>query len=236
MPATNATESSMTDAETTPPRRRRFVGSVWFNVALALGLTALIVAFLGQPSSSSMSPTLEPGDRLIVNRLAYVAADPSPGDIVMFRPDNNWPERPASSNWLSTTVNWVGETTGIRPYVWVKRVIAGPGQTVECCDADGAVLVDGEPLDEPYVEKNLPFVAGELDCETTPKSMRCFDEVTVPKGSYLVLGDNRGNSDDSAAPCRVEGARADCWRWVKRDSLFGQAGPILWPVTRWGGP
>lgn len=224
----------MTDAETTPPRRR-LVSRVWFNVALALGLTALIVAFLGQPSSSSMSPTLEPGDRLIVNRLAYVAADPSPGDIVLFRPDESWPSRPASSNVLSNALNWVGETTGIRPYVWVKRVIAGPEQTVECCDADGALLVDGVPLNEPYVEKNLPFIPGELDCEATPRSPRCFDVVNVPEGSYLVLGDNRGNSDDSAARCRMEGATEDCWRWVKRDMLFGEAGPILWPIGRWGG-
>lgn len=226
----------MTTADSPAPRRRRF-GSVWINVALALALTAIIVAFVGQPSSGSMSPTLEPGDRLIVNRLAYVGSDPAPGDIVVFRPDESWGERPAAGNWASGALQWIGETTGIRPYVLVKRVIAGPGQTVECCDAEGRLLVDGEPIDEPYVVKDLPFDAGTLDCDSTPVSHRCFAEVTVPAGSYLVLGDNRANSDDSVALCRgVADPDEGCWRWMQRDAVFGKAGAILWPVTRWGGP
>ncbi len=169
-----------------PRPRRRLLGNIWVNIALALALTGIIVAFIGQPSSGSMSPTLEPGDRLIVNRLAYVAADPAPGDIVVFRPDDAWGEKPATGgNWFSQAFHWVGETTGIRPYVLVKRVIAGPGQTVECCDAQGRVLVDGEPLDEPYVVKDLPFVAGSLDCDSEPMSTRCFGPATVPEDSYL---------------------------------------------------
>lgn len=221
-----------------PRRRRTPFRSVWFHVALALALTLLVVAFIGQPSSGSMSPTLQPGDRLIVNRLAYMAADPGQGDIVVFRPDDDWGEQPAQGgNWISTAVHWVGETTGIRPYVLVKRVIAGPGQTVECCDADGSIVVDGEPLDEPYVAEDLPYVPGQLDCETTPASTRCFPTVTVPEDSYLVLGDNRANSADSVFPCRGNPAADDgCFRWMTRDDVFGKAGAILWPVSRWGGP
>ncbi|GAA2932314.1 hypothetical protein GCM10010458_14040 [Microbacterium luteolum] len=226
----------MTTAESPAPRRRR-IGGVWINVALALALTAIIVAFLGQPSSGSMSPTLEPGDRIVVNRLAFVGSDPTPGDIVVFRPDDSWGEKPAAGNWASGALQWIGETTGIRPYVLVKRVIASEGQTVECCDAEGRVLVDGEPLDEPYVVKDLPFVSGELDCDTTPLSTRCFAKVTVPEDSYLVLGDNRANSADSVFLCRGAADPDDgCWRWMQRDSVFGKAGPILWPVSRWGGP
>lgn len=224
---------------TEPSRRRRNpFRSVWVNVALALALTLLIVAFVGQPSSSSMAPTLQPGDRLIVNRLAYVAADPAQGDIVAFRPDEAWGDKPApSSNPVAAALHWAGETTGIRPYVLVKRVIAGPGQTVECCGADGAVLVDGQPLDEPYVIDDLPFVPGELDCDTTPASTRCFPTVVVPEDSYLVLGDNRANSADSVFPCRGNPAADNgCFRWMTRDDVFGKAGAILWPVSRWGRP
>ncbi|MGX1584753.1 signal peptidase I [Microbacterium sp. NPDC055502] len=225
----------MTTTEPSRPRRRRR-GSVWVHVALALVLALLIVAFVGQPSSNSMAPTLEPGDRLIVNRLAYVAADPQQGDIVVFRPGDGW-ERPApTGNPLRDALDAAGEATGIRPYVLVKRVIAGPGQTVECCDAEGAVLVDGEPLDEPYVTRDLPFVAGELDCDTTPASTRCFPAVTVPDDSYLVLGDNRANSADSVYPCRGRPDAGDCARWMTRDEVVGRAGPILWPFDRWGGP
>ncbi|KJQ55075.1 signal peptidase I [Microbacterium sp. SA39] len=226
----------MTTAEAPAPRHRRR-GGVWINVALALALTAIIVAFLGQPSSGSMSPTLEPGDRLIVNRLAFVGSDPAPGDIVVFRPDESWGEKPVAGNWFTGGLQWVGETTGIRPYVLVKRVIAGEGQAVECCDADGRVLVDGEPLDEPYVVKDLPFVSGELDCDSMPMSTRCFAEVTVPEDAYLVLGDNRANSADSVFLCRgVADPDDGCWRWMQRAAVFGKAGPILWPLSRWGGP
>lgn len=221
-----------------PRSRRRLLGNVWVSVALALAVTGIVVAFVGQPSSSSMSPTLEPGDRIVVNRLAYVAADPAPGDIVVFRPDDAWGERPRSEGtWISQALHWVGESTGIRPYVLVKRVIAGPGETVECCDASGSLTVDGEPLSEPYVVKDLPFAEGTLDCDTEPTSMRCFEPVTVPADSYLVLGDNRANSADSAYLCRgTADADASCWRWMTRDDVFGKAGPILWPVGRWGGP
>ncbi|MFJ2550875.1 signal peptidase I [Microbacterium sp. NPDC087591] len=226
---------------TTPaePRRRRTpFRSVWLHVGLALALTLLVVAFIGQPSSGSMAPTLQQGDRLIVNRLAYVAADPAPGDIVVFRPDASWGEKPAASgNPVSAVLRWLGETTGIRPYVLVKRVIAGPGQTVSCCDANGSLLVDGEPLDETYVVQDLPFVPGELDCDTTPISARCFPAVTVPEHSYLVLGDNRANSADSVFPCRGNPTAEDsCFRWMTRDDVFGKAGAILWPISRWGGP
>lgn len=221
-----------------PRPRRRFLGNAWVNVALALALAVIAVAFLGQPSSGSMSPTLEPGDRIIVNRLAYIAADPAPGDIVVFRPDEGWGERPDTrGNWFSQAFHWLGETTGIRPYVLVKRVVAGPGETVECCDASGSLTVDGETLSEPYVEKNLPFAAGTLDCGTQPMSTRCFGPVTVPADSYLVLGDNRTNSADSVSGCRgMASPDEQCWRWMTRDDVFGQAGPILWPIGRWGGP
>lgn len=226
----------MTTTEPARPRRR-FVRSVWFHVALALSLALLIVAFVGQPSSNSMTPTLEPGDRLIVNRLAYLAADPAPGDIAVFRPGDGWERPDASGDAVRGALDKIGEVTGIRPYVLVKRMIAGPGQTVECCDAGGAVVVDGAPIAEPYVAHDLPFVSGELDCDSVPVSTRCFPAVTVPAGSYLMLGDNRANSADSVAPCRgnVE-ADEDCVRWMTRDEVIGKAGPILWPITRWGGP
>lgn len=226
----------MTSTDEERPRRRIF-RSVWFQAAIALTLALLIFAFVGQPSSSSMAPTLQPGDRLIVNRLAYVAADPAPGDIVVFRPRDGWERPPASGNPLVATANAIGEATGFRPYVLVKRVIAGPGQTVECCDVDGSVTVDGAPIDEPYVVQNLPFVAGSLDCESTPASRRCFPNLTVPDGAYLVLGDNRQNSADSVYPCRGNPIANDsCARWMTREDVFGKAGPILWPISRWGGP
>lgn len=217
-----------------PPRRR---GSLWLHVALAFIATLIVIAFIGQPSSGSMLPTLEPGDRLVVNRLAFVGSDPSPGDIVVFRPGPEWGEQPVTHNRADSLLRWIGETTGLRPYVLVKRIIASSGQTVECCDTNGRITVDGVPLDESFVVEDFPFVADELDCTTIPMSMRCFPSVVVPERAYLVLGDNRANSDDSAFLCRgTSHATESCWRWVRRESIVGKVGPIIWPVSRWGNP
>ena len=90
-----------------------------------------------------------------------------------------------------------------------------------------------------YVTNDLPFVTGSLDCTTTPRSLRCFDAVEVPADSYLMLGDNRGNSSDSAAFCRGDaatGASADaCWRWAARSDVVGKAVVLFWPLNRWSG-
>jgi hypothetical protein len=59
--------------------------------------------------------------------------------------------------------------------------------------------------------------------------------LSLPAGSYLVLGDNRGNSSDSAAFCRAPGADDGCWRWATRDGLVGRAAAVIWPIPRWAG-
>jgi signal peptidase I len=119
------------------------------------------------------------------------------------------------------------------PHTLVKRVIGTPGQSVECCSPEGAVIVDGEPLDEAYVWNDFMFEPGVTDCTSVPTSQRCFDAVTVPKDSYLMLGDNRAGSADSAFLCRTADATEDCWRWATREGIVGKAVAILWPITRW---
>lgn len=202
----------------------------------------LILTFVAKPywvPSSSMEQTLQPGDRIVVDRLAFVGAQPATGDIVVFDADATWSGAPAAAeNPIKATLRWLGEVSGFGPsgtHTLVKRVIAAPGQTAMCCTDAGAVVVDGDPLDEPYVAADLPFTAGSLDCSSTPRSSRCFDEVTVPEGSYLVLGDNRANSSDSAARCRTPEAPASCWRWAPASGIVGRAGFIVWPIDRWRG-
>lgn len=116
----------------------------------------------------------------------------------------------------------------------IKRIVGQPGQTVSCCDEAGAIVVDGQPLDEPYIYEDLDFVPGVLDCSSTNRSTRCFDPVTVPADSYLVLGDHRSRSADSASNCRYEGAPTQCWRWAPRDGIVGRAVLIFWPLGRFG--
>ncbi|QMU97417.1 signal peptidase I [Microbacterium esteraromaticum] len=223
-----------------PPLWRRITGSFWFHLVAAFAVTGLLLTFVAKPyvvPSGSMEQTLQVGDRVLVDRLAYVGGDPQKGDVIVFDAGAEWdtgtsPEEPP----LKAFARWVGEATGFGPsgrHTLVKRVIGTPGQTVACCSAKGEILVDGEPLDEPYVHDDLAFDQGILDCTTAPRSARCFDEVTVPEGRYLMLGDHRSNSADSAVACRTDDARSDCWRWAEHDGIVGRVGVILWPVPRW---
>ncbi|MGB4780117.1 signal peptidase I [Microbacterium sp.] len=238
----------MTAPSPAPPRDaprplwRRITGSAWFHLVAAFVVFGLILSFVAKPyvvPSGSMEQTLIPGDRILVNRLAFVGGGPHTGDVVVFDADETWNTgSPASVDPLRAALRWVGEVTGFGPsgpHTLVKRVIAASGQTVECCDQQGRVIVDGDPIDEPYVYEDFPFTPGVLDCTTAPRSQRCFDEVTVPDNSYLVLGDHRSNSSDSAARCRAPDADATCWRWAQQGDVVGRALVILWPIGRWSG-
>ncbi|MCW4602371.1 signal peptidase I [Janibacter hoylei] len=136
---------------------------------------------------------------------------------------------------MSDAARHVGDLLGTGPSHHahtVKRVIGLPGQAVECCDEQGRVLVDGEPIDEPWVRHDLPMPA-DGDC-STESTARCFDPITVPEGSYLVLGDNRANSSDSVAGCRGP-AGATCEpRFVRFDQVVGTLGWRWWPLPPGG--
>lgn len=235
--------SDDTAAAPARPLWRRITGSTWFHLIAAFVIVGALLSFVAKPyyvPSGSMERTLLPGDRVLVNRLAFVGSQPSTGDIVVFDADETWgPDSAADDGPLKSALRWVGEVTGFGPsgsHTLIKRIIAGPGQTVSCCDAEGRLLVDGEPLDEPYIFEDLPFTAGTLDCATEPASLRCLPEVTVPEDSYLVLGDHRAASADGAYGCRTPGADPNgCWRWAKRDQIVGKAVVILWPIGRWAG-
>lgn len=220
---------------------RRVRSSAWFQLVLAFVVFGLVLAFIAKPyavPSGSMENTLKPGDDVLVYRLAYLGGGPHTGDVVVFDADSTWGSQPAESP-LKATLRWIGEVTGFGPtgtHTLVKRVIAGPGQKVSCCSADGRVVVDGHPLEEPYVYDNLPFTPGSEDCTAKPRSLRCFGPVTVPKDSYLVLGDNRGNSSDSAFDCRgAPAGDTSCFRWAKGSQIVGRVVAIIWPPGRWRG-
>ncbi len=155
----------MTETTTPPrskPRWRRLVGSTWFHVAAAFVVTGLILSFVAKPywvPSGSMETTLQPGDRVMVNRLAYLGASPGNGDIIVFDAGSTWDiEASPDSNPIKRVLRWVGEVTGFGPssaHTLIKRVIGTPGQSVECCSADGRLMIDGEPIDEPYVTNDF---------------------------------------------------------------------------------
>lgn len=94
---------------------------------MALGLKAFAIESFRVPSES-MSPTVEIGDRFVVNKLGYKLSDPSTGDIVVF-------DRPQDAQVADDRL--------------VKRIVAVGGQSLEF--RSGRLLIDGSPVEEPYL-------------------------------------------------------------------------------------
>jgi len=171
------------------PKRRRMWSVTVRELAETLLLAVLI--FLAVRTSmqnfrvdgASMEPSLDNGEYLIVNKLAYTQIDlgifdwipfvdagdnpvhhlwdtPSRGDVIVFRAPTNTDRD------------------------FIKRVIGVPGDAVEIQAGAGRVMINGEVIDEPYI-------AGETTCQAS-----CGPWI-VPEGAYFVMGDNRRNSSDS---------------------------------------
>jgi signal peptidase I len=198
---------------------------------VAFVLALLVKTFLVQAffiPSGSMEQTLHgcpgcTGDRVLVNKVPYWFGEPEPGDIVVFEGPDTWsPEVDVRepTNWFSSGLLWLGRAVGVAPPSeddFVKRVIATGGQTVECCDPEGRVLVDGQPLDEPYIY------------EDTPLQSRSFTEVTVPEGRLWVMGDHRSASADSRSHVNDQH-----FGTIGVDDVIGKAALIVWPLDRLG--
>lgn len=146
-------------------------------VAAAVFIVVLTFTYLvcvARVDGSSMVPTLENGDRLAVSR---ISSNYDNGDILII---NNWTGHPIDENGTIYSV------TGFEKRI-VKRLIAQAGQTVDIDFQNGIVYVDGEALDEPYI--NAPT---HEQCDRA-----LIYPLTVPEGYVFVLGDNRNESSDS---------------------------------------
>lgn len=106
---------------------RKKQAALWIvEIVIVLFLAAASVYFFGMRTSVvgvSMSPTLESGDQILVNRVSYSLFDPQPNDVIVFLPNGNE-----------------------KSHYYVKRVIGVPGDTVQI--KDGSVFVNGERFEE----------------------------------------------------------------------------------------
>ena len=177
-------------------------------LASILGLLfvlAVVTMIAYRTPSSAMEPTLhcaKPAagceadrmDRILVSRWSYDIRDPRRGELVAFRTP------PAVQ---MACGGFPGSSA-----TFVKRLIALPGDRWR--EQDGYIYVNGAKLDEPYVE------ADRRDSDSIPQK-------TVPKGQYIVLGDNRSSSCDSRR-----------WGTVPRKNLIGPVVAVYWPPKRIG--
>ena len=201
----------------------RFARDLVIIVLAALLVSFLVKTFLVRSfyiPSGSMKNTLQINDRVIVNERAALHR----GDVVVFRDPGGWLEAgqsiegrtTRSRSTLSKALSAVGLGADGDDHL-IKRIIGLPGDHVQCCNALGQMEVNGVPVSEPYVRKQVGQAASG-----TP-----FD-VTVPAGKLWVMGDNRYESGDSryhqGLPSRG---------FVPENDVVGRAVVITWPVRRW---
>ena len=187
---------------------------------VAIVLASLIRSFLGLAfyiPSESMVPTLKVHDRVVVSRLSYHLHDPRRGDVVVFQNPQYAETNPP--NIVKRAFRNAFELVGMhqpKDKNLIKRLIGLPGDRLMA--KDGGVWINGKRLAEPWLKKDVitdwPGMEGK--------------EITVPKGHYFMMGDNRGNSCDSR--CFPEDKR-----FVPRSSMVGRAFVRVWPISRWGG-
>jgi len=218
-------EGSSGSAEPTSHRpqkkQRSFLRELPVLIGVALVLSIVLQAFVFRVfliPSESMEPTLHgcagcTGDRIVVEKIGYRFGDPEPGDVVVFKGPDSWNTKYVSNrsdNVVIRGIQEVGSWVGLVPpdeNDLVKRVIATGGQTVECCDDQGRVLVDGKPLNEPYIKMDFPFTPGTQTCDTEVKSGRCFGPITVPEGHVWVM----------ATTAAIPPTRATTWMTSSRE-------------------
>ena len=161
------------------------------SMMTALILCVVVFLFLVRVidvSGDSMNPNLYDGDKMLVSGLFY---RPKAGDVVIFKKDEYDPDK-----------------------ALVKRIIATEGQVVNIDFDHGVVYVDGEPLDEPYVN------------DLTYNKEDFIGPQTVPKGCVFVMGDNRNASTDS---------RDKRISMVNERLIVGRAFLVIYPIgeIRW---
>jgi signal peptidase I len=190
-----------------------FAVIIGIAVLLALGIQAFIVKPYKIPSGS-MEPTLTVGQRVLVNRIGMSFSGPHVGEIVVFHPPEG-AENEQCGPLPRTTVDYGGaacdQTNPDEASVnFIKRIVGGPGDLISI--REGHVYRNGKREADSYIRA----CGGVQECNfPTP--------IRIPPGHWFMMGDNRGESDDSRF-----------WGPVPTGWIIGGAFFTYWPPDRIG--
>jgi signal peptidase I len=190
--------------------------------AVVLLVVLLVRALLVTPysiPSRSMEPTLQVGDRILVDRMVD-AAELRRGDIIVFDASAAFGPGTRGDGLLDRLGDVLGGLVGGGPgldhLVVVKRVIGLPGDHVACCDPDGRLVVNELATDEPYLYPGDAAATHPFD-------------VIVPPGRFWVMGDHRSASSDSRSHLGAPGGGT-----IPAEDIIGQVRVRYWPLDRGG--
>jgi signal peptidase I len=189
-----------------------FILIVVVALGLALGIQAWVVKPFRIPSGS-MEPTLAIGQRVLVDRVSFHFSDPGRGDIIVFHPPKG-----ADDGGRCGVSQPDGEpcpqgTKAESSANFIKRVVGLPGDRVKVIG--NHAYVNGKPLKEPYVRTS--------PCQGEHSTCTMRKEIPIPAGYLFMMGDNRGESDDSRT-----------WGPVPKKWIVGHAFFTYWPPKRIG--
>ena len=195
---------------------KKFKSALWEIVDTVIFVVIMVVIirfFIGEIRwipSGSMHPTLLEGDRIFVERFSRFNSTPQRGDIMVFYPPFERIE--------NTPVKLFARLTGFfcKDTAFIKRVIGLPGDKFEIkTDNMGknTVYINDAPLEEPYIMSAYDYPA-------CTKGMVC-GPIIIPDDNYMMLGDNRGNSQDGRY-----------WGLLNKDRFIGKAVFLFWPFNR----
>ena len=167
-------------------------------IVVALALVFLIGKFVGQPytiKGDSMDPTLKDGERVVVNIMGYKIGDVKKGNVIVFHAN--------------------------KKDDYVKRVIGVPGDKVQY--KKDQLYINGKKQDEPYLNynekrKQVEYITGTFQVKDLANANSKSN--VIPKGKYLVLGDNREVSKDSRS-----------FGLIDKDQIVGKVSFRFWPLN-----
>lgn len=201
------------------------IGDMINTVIFVLVMVIIIRFFIGEIRwipSGSMHPTLIEGDRIVVERFSRFFDAPRRGDIMVFYPPSTTLSR--------SFIPLLERLTGIlcKDVAYIKRVVGVPGDKIEIKyedDGSAYVYINDKKYKEDYIQSiyeypSCPPPNMEKIYLLSDQVMKC-GPFKLGKDEYFMMGDNRGNSQDSRY-----------WGKLKKDRFIGRATFVFWPLNR----